>query len=345
MTSGPVEREVVHWPFPLLLHLYHETLRDLHTRQQQRMGDPVAELLAALDPETSGNEVPQRSGSAPGRFPEPPTAGSGALASIKKAYELADIFLIEHDWANYLIAFAQNKAREALTGLARTTPNPAPPSFLEADFTDQLRADALVREWAPQLEAHISTRRALNATHVTRAAAARVISAKPSRSVPFLIVQLHDDVRLDWNPAYIELGIARHRAHMESQANLAALASPSFEVDAIMADTIITRLLQKSSMDRVALGIPTCVRSEHVLQKRLKESLATSSADTCRQAVVALDQYYQEQARLPPSIAGPLREIALALRHLPRPTGEDAPSTMDDITRILRATSDPSVAD
>ena len=315
------------------------------------MGDQTAVLLAVFDSETLGDEVPQYLGLAPRSIPEPLPAGSDALASIKKAYESADTFLFKHDWAIYQTTFVQNKVREAQMGLARTTPVLAPLPFLAVDFTDQLRADALVREWAPQMENYISARRELNATRITRAAAARAISANPSRSVPFLIVQLKNDVRLDWNPAFIELGIAHHRAHKETHANLvaknAALASLSFnlEVDSIVAGTILIRLLRKSSMDRVALGIPTCDRLERLHQERRKESLAASSADMREQAVKTLKQYYQEQARLAPSIAGPLREIALALRHLPRPTGDGASSTMDDITRLLRATSNPSVAE
>ena len=114
--------------------------------------------------------------------------------------------------------------------------------------------------------------------------------------------------------------------------------------DFIVAGTIINQILHHSNEDRAALGIPTRddIVQEH--QLRLEEALDEASAEAREQANDTLAQYRAGQACLPPSIAKPLRDIALVLRPLPRPSaGGEAPSSID-IARLLRATDGSTAA-
>ena len=179
---------------------------------------------------------------------------------------------------------------------------------------------------------------------------------------PFTAVSLNNDVRIEWNPDFIERMITRRRARIESHdriiqilqerrnipATVAALNAlqSSLQVDRIVASTITCQIFQNTNKDSTKLGITARDDEDRLHQQRLKDAVDNASTGAREQANNTLAQYQAGQARLSPSIAGTLRETALHLRHLARPAGEGhACLTTEDITRLLTATGATDAAD
>ena len=285
-----------------------------------------------------------------------------AFAPTEDVYGRANSFMRELDWETIMWKATVRGYREIQAGPPRTYPATTLSGMSAAWILRQPGVDMIIDNWSSDNAGLAAIRQEFNSTQQSRANAARRIHVFTTHfipgTIPFLVVPLGSDFRIDWNPAFLDKMIARRcllvdmydetfnirHGKNNSPAMNAAMdfLAISSVTERIVASTITWEIACNLNRDRVRLGLPACDSEVKRHLRRLTEATDAAQTEDRELADDLLNSFRTGQVSFSPLSAGTLRETALYLRHLARPAREGVWLTTEDINRLLIATGGPA---